>query len=130
MFLRKDQNQCIRTTLFYSVHSSFLSPSGAYITYNATWPLTVWSENWPCIINVLSVSQLQFSLEPEPVAINCTAFNHNGNLLVTGAADGVIRLFGQWTQLTTFIIDSSEGLRSLSDTERDFDSCPIPLLQK
>lgn len=43
---------------------------------------------------VLSVSQLQFSLEPEPVAINCTAFNHNGNLLVTGAADGIIRLFG------------------------------------
>uniref|UniRef100_A0A8C4EN42 WD repeat-containing protein 91 n=1 Tax=Dicentrarchus labrax TaxID=13489 RepID=A0A8C4EN42_DICLA len=42
---------------------------------------------------VLSVPQLQFSLEPEPVAINCTAFNHNGNLLVTGAADGVIRLF-------------------------------------
>uniref|UniRef100_A0A6J0VK79 WD repeat-containing protein 91 n=1 Tax=Pogona vitticeps TaxID=103695 RepID=A0A6J0VK79_9SAUR len=37
--------------------------------------------------------QLQFSLEPEPIAINCTAFNHNGNLLVTGAADGVIRLF-------------------------------------
>ncbi|XP_034048332.1 WD repeat-containing protein 91 isoform X2 [Thalassophryne amazonica] len=37
--------------------------------------------------------QIQFSLEPEPVAINCTAFNHNGNLLVTGAADGVIRLF-------------------------------------
>ncbi|XP_074545987.1 WD repeat-containing protein 91 isoform X2 [Halichoeres trimaculatus] len=37
--------------------------------------------------------QVQFSLEPEPVAINCTAFNHNGNLLVTGAADGFIRLF-------------------------------------
>ncbi|XP_008322663.1 WD repeat-containing protein 91 isoform X1 [Cynoglossus semilaevis] len=37
--------------------------------------------------------QLQFSLEPDPVAVNCTAFNHNGNLLVTGAADGVIRLF-------------------------------------
>ncbi|KAJ7329967.1 hypothetical protein JRQ81_016141 [Phrynocephalus forsythii] len=37
--------------------------------------------------------QLQFSLEPDPIAINCTAFNHNGNLLVTGAADGVIRLF-------------------------------------
>ncbi len=45
-------------------------------------------------------SQLQFSLEPEPVAINCTAFNHNGNLLVTGAADGVIRLFGQCSLLT------------------------------
>uniref|UniRef100_A0A8D0GFV3 WD repeat-containing protein 91 n=1 Tax=Sphenodon punctatus TaxID=8508 RepID=A0A8D0GFV3_SPHPU len=37
--------------------------------------------------------QLQFSMEPEPIAINCTAFNHNGNLLVTGAADGIIRLF-------------------------------------
>ncbi|XP_066446453.1 WD repeat-containing protein 91 isoform X2 [Eleutherodactylus coqui] len=37
--------------------------------------------------------QLQFSLEPMPIAVNCTSFNHNGNLLVTGAADGVIRLF-------------------------------------
>ncbi|XP_075414810.1 WD repeat-containing protein 91 [Tenrec ecaudatus] len=37
--------------------------------------------------------QLQFSLDPEPIAVNCTAFNHNGNLLVTGAADGIIRLF-------------------------------------
>ncbi|KAM9077859.1 WD repeat-containing protein 91 isoform 1-T1 [Megaptera novaeangliae] len=37
--------------------------------------------------------QLQFSLDPEPIAVNCTAFNHNGNLLVTGAADGVLRLF-------------------------------------
>ncbi|XP_014643271.1 PREDICTED: WD repeat-containing protein 91-like [Ceratotherium simum simum] len=37
--------------------------------------------------------QLQFSLDLEPIGINCTAFNHNGNLLVTGAADGVIRLF-------------------------------------
>ncbi|XP_026888084.1 WD repeat-containing protein 91 isoform X1 [Electrophorus electricus] len=37
--------------------------------------------------------QLQFALEPGPVAVNCTAFNHNGNLLVTGAADGIIRLF-------------------------------------
>ncbi|KAM8973843.1 WD repeat-containing protein 91 [Pelodytes ibericus] len=37
--------------------------------------------------------QLQYSLEPVPIAINCTSFNHNGNLLVTGAADGFIRLF-------------------------------------
>uniref|UniRef100_A0A3B4E6Z4 WD repeat-containing protein 91 n=1 Tax=Pygocentrus nattereri TaxID=42514 RepID=A0A3B4E6Z4_PYGNA len=37
--------------------------------------------------------QLQFALEPGPVAVNCAAFNHNGNLLVTGAADGRIRLF-------------------------------------
>lgn len=47
---------------------------------------------------ISSVSQLQFSLEPDPVAVNCTAFNHNGNLLVTGAADGVIRLFGQYNE--------------------------------
>ncbi|TRY97122.1 hypothetical protein DNTS_032783 [Danionella cerebrum] len=33
--------------------------------------------------------------QPGPVAVNCTAFNHNGNLLVTGAADGIIRLFGR-----------------------------------
>uniref|UniRef100_A0A8C7P183 WD repeat-containing protein 91 n=1 Tax=Oncorhynchus mykiss TaxID=8022 RepID=A0A8C7P183_ONCMY len=64
------------------------------------------TETVPRLPNHLSVSgqlllwdtktvkqQLQFSLEPGPVAINCTAFNHNGNLLVTGAADGVIRLF-------------------------------------
>uniref|UniRef100_A0A8D2NS76 WD repeat-containing protein 91 n=1 Tax=Zosterops lateralis melanops TaxID=1220523 RepID=A0A8D2NS76_ZOSLA len=44
-------------------------------------------------INVDFPFQLQFSLEPEPIAINCTAFNHNGNLLVTGAADGIVRLF-------------------------------------
>ena len=43
----------------------------------------------------LSFLQLQFCLDPEPIAVNCTAFNHNGNLLVTGAADGVIRLFGK-----------------------------------
>ncbi|MBZ3884888.1 WD repeat-containing protein 91, partial [Sciurus carolinensis] len=35
----------------------------------------------------------QFSLDPEPIAINCMTFNHNGNLLVTGAADDVIWLF-------------------------------------
>ncbi|XP_058390815.1 WD repeat-containing protein 91-like [Diceros bicornis minor] len=39
--------------------------------------------------------QLQFSLDPEPIAINCTAFSHHGNLLATGADDGVIRLFGK-----------------------------------
>lgn len=52
-----------------------------------------------CVLNIFSgfffPFQLQFSLEPEPIAINCTAFNHNGNLLVTGAADGIIRLFGK-----------------------------------
>ncbi|KAK3593070.1 hypothetical protein CHS0354_007861 [Potamilus streckersoni] len=35
----------------------------------------------------------QLSFEPGPVAVNCCSFNHNGQLLLTGAADGVIRLF-------------------------------------
>lgn len=56
-------------------HSS--APPALFLSINADFPF-----------------QLQFSLEPEPIAINCTAFNHNGNLLVTGAADGVVRLFG------------------------------------
>ena len=29
------------------------------------------------------------------IAVNCMAFNHNGNLLVTGGVDGMIRLFGK-----------------------------------
>ncbi|XP_013383261.1 WD repeat-containing protein 91 [Lingula anatina] len=30
---------------------------------------------------------------PGPVAVNCTTYNHNGNLLITGAVDGMIRIF-------------------------------------
>ena len=29
------------------------------------------------------------------IAVNCMAFNHNSNLLVTGGVDGMIRLFGK-----------------------------------
>jgi WD40 repeat protein len=35
------------------------------------------------------------SFEPLPVTINSMSFNHNGSLLVTGASDGFIRLFGK-----------------------------------
>ncbi|XP_031557069.1 WD repeat-containing protein 91-like [Actinia tenebrosa] len=35
----------------------------------------------------------QLPIDPTPVCINCTAYNHNGTLLVTGGADGMIRLF-------------------------------------
>ncbi|KAG7262443.1 hypothetical protein CRUP_000306 [Coryphaenoides rupestris] len=35
----------------------------------------------------------QLSLDSESAAINCSSFNHNGNLLVSGGADGFIRLF-------------------------------------
>lgn len=40
-------------------------------------------------------SQCALPISPNPVAINCMAFNHNSTLLVTGASDGMIRLFGK-----------------------------------
>ncbi|XP_048584812.1 WD repeat-containing protein 91 isoform X2 [Nematostella vectensis] len=36
-------------------------------------------------------------IEPTPSCINCTGFNHNGTLLVTGATDGMIRLYDMHT---------------------------------
>lgn len=76
---------------------------------------------------VFSVTQVQFSLEPEPVAINCTAFNHNGNLLVTGAADGFIRLFGNVLitmigcyLLTCFEMIDSSGVSGLRKEKQLF----------
>ncbi|KAK3094729.1 hypothetical protein FSP39_005505 [Pinctada imbricata] len=35
----------------------------------------------------------QLPVEPGPVAINCLSYNHNGQLLLTGAADGQIRIY-------------------------------------
>ncbi|ESO82720.1 hypothetical protein LOTGIDRAFT_177643 [Lottia gigantea] len=35
----------------------------------------------------------QLVLDPNPVAINCSSYNHNGQLLITGGADGIVRLF-------------------------------------
>ncbi|KAJ8317213.1 hypothetical protein KUTeg_005117 [Tegillarca granosa] len=32
-------------------------------------------------------------VEPGPVAVNCCCYNHNGQLLLTGAADGRIRMY-------------------------------------
>ena len=34
-------------------------------------------------------------MEPGSPAINCTTFNHNGNLLLAGGCDGIVRLFGK-----------------------------------
>ncbi|MBN3283593.1 WDR91 protein, partial [Polyodon spathula] len=67
-------------------HSGTLSESGARGSSAVPGQLLLWDTK-------TVKQQLQFSLEPGPIAINCTAFNHNGNLLVTGAADGIIRLF-------------------------------------
>ena len=38
--------------------------------------------------------QQYLSLSPGPIAINSLVYNHNGQLLLTGAADGRIRLYG------------------------------------
>jgi len=38
-----------------------------------------------------------FLMEPGSPAINCTAFNHNGTLLLAGGCDGIVRLFGELT---------------------------------
>lgn len=34
-------------------------------------------------------------MEAGSPAINCTTFNHNGNLLLAGGCDGIVRLFGK-----------------------------------
>ena len=39
--------------------------------------------------------QCSLPLSPLSVAVNCMSFNHNSNLLLTGAVDGMIRLFGR-----------------------------------
>lgn len=41
-----------------------------------------------------SMKQIKhLELQPGPMTINCCSFNHNGHLLLTGGADGNIRLF-------------------------------------
>ncbi|XP_071476056.1 WD repeat-containing protein 91-like [Diadema antillarum] len=37
--------------------------------------------------------QSELPLTKSAGCVNCTSYNHNGNLLVTGAADGMVRLF-------------------------------------
>ena len=38
--------------------------------------------------------QQHLSLSPGPIAVNSLVYNHNGQLLLTGAADGRLRLYG------------------------------------
>lgn len=39
--------------------------------------------------------QKTLPIDVGPLAVNCCAFNHNGQLLIVGAVDGAIRLFGK-----------------------------------
>jgi len=49
--------------------------------------------------------QQHLSLSPGPIAVNSLVYNHNGQLLLTGAADGRLRLYG------LFIITVHDNLR-------------------
>lgn len=49
---------------------------------------------------ILLFFQRQLLLDPVPTCINCTAFNHNGTLCISGGSDGMIRLFGKFTVMT------------------------------
>ena len=49
-----------------------------------------------CMYMYLCITQRQLPLEPGPVGINCCCFNHNGQVLLTGGVDGVVRLFGKF----------------------------------
>ncbi|OWF40423.1 WD repeat-containing protein 91 [Mizuhopecten yessoensis] len=48
--------------------------------------LTLWD------LRTMKVNK-QLPIDPGPMAVNCCSFNHNGQLLLTGAADGVIRMY-------------------------------------
>lgn len=46
------------------------------------------------------------------IAVNCMAFNHNSNLLVTGGVDGMLRIFGKYltpTHNDYNIVDVAQG---------------------
>lgn len=48
---------------------------------------------------------VKFSLSEQmvaevPAAVNSISFNHNGNLIVAGCSDGVLRLFGMHADLS------------------------------
>ena len=46
-------------------------------------------------MNMYITLQCSLPIKPLPVGVHCMAFNHNSNLLITGGADGMIRLFGE-----------------------------------
>lgn len=67
------------------------------------------------------------------IAVNCMAFNHNGNLLVTGGVDGMIRLFGKELgrerfQLLLLRITLCVYLFASISFFRNLSSCPFLVL--
>ena len=53
----------------------------------------------PLPLIVIFLSQDELAMTTNSGCVNCMAFNHNGHLLVTGAADGMIRIFGELSQI-------------------------------
>ena len=68
--------------------STALSSETSNITGSTSGVLQYWD------IKAQKMEQ-QLPLDPVPTCVNCTTFNHNGTLLVSGASDGMIRLFGE-----------------------------------
>ena len=68
--------------------------------------LSIWDMNQKKVqvrrlyVGILLIFKILFFLKTvlpltPAIAVNCMAFNHNSNLLVTGGVDGMIRLFGK-----------------------------------
>eukprot|EP00116_Pleurobrachia_bachei_P003523 sb/3463785/ len=70
-----------------------LASSGNHLvssgTDDTTHEVLVWDLRSCEVVTSLDIS-------PLPCAVLCTAFNHNGNLLVTGASDGMIRVYSEY----------------------------------
>jgi hypothetical protein len=64
------------------------------------------SYNFTYFLIIFLSFQQQLNLDPGPVAVNCCSYNHNGQLLLAGAADGRIRLFGlYWLKFFLILIN-------------------------
>ena len=68
-------------------------PFGSFLFERFLHSLLVFVNHFLC--NFSYFSQRLLPLDPVPTCINCTAFNHNGTLCISGGADGMIRLFGE-----------------------------------
>ena len=73
-------------SLLYLFHLDLFDLKGFFTPY--------WLVNH-FLCNFSYFSQRLLPLDPVPTCINCTAFNHNGTLCISGGADGMIRLFGE-----------------------------------
>ncbi|XP_014667934.1 PREDICTED: WD repeat-containing protein 91-like isoform X2 [Priapulus caudatus] len=96
---KKNLNEIIVDQSFPRVLSIASSPSGAsFVCSCAAKPSTElqWDQckgrMYVCSTKNMKIERL-LPLDSDDRCVNCTAFNHNGNLLVTGSTGGVISLY-------------------------------------